>query len=48
MKAEGRTVLVCHKELPNGIVDRFEVVVPTKIKDQAIANYKSQGYNVRG
>ena len=46
MKKEGRTTLVCRKQLRNGIVDMFEVVVTTNDRDVAKKKYESIGYNV--
>ncbi len=39
MKKEGRVTLLCSKNLPCGVVDRFSVVVAEKSK--------SEGYEVK-
>lgn len=46
MKKEGRTTLICRKELNNGIVEMFEVIVNSSDKDTAKKNYESRGYKV--
>ena len=46
MKKQGRTTLVCRKDIGNGAVDFFEVVVKSADKDIAKKNYESQGYHV--
>ena len=46
MKKQGRTTLVCRKELSCGVMDMFEVVVKTADKDSAKKNYESMGYTV--
>lgn len=46
MKKQGRTTLVCRKELSCGVMDMFEVVVASSEKDAAKKNYESQGYHV--
>ena len=46
MKKQGRSVLICRKELNNGIVEMFEVTVGSSDKDVAKKNYESQGYTV--
>ena len=46
MKKQGRTTLVCRKELSCGVMDMFEVVIKTADKDSAKKNYESQGYTV--
>lgn len=46
MKKQGRTTLVCRKELGNGVIDFFEVVVKSSEKDLARKNYESQSYHV--
>ena len=46
MKKQGRTTLVCRKDIGNGVVDFFEVVVKSAEKDTAKRNYESQGYHV--
>ena len=46
MKKQGRTTLVCRKELNNGVVECFEVIVRTDNRDNAKKNYESQGYHV--
>lgn len=42
----GRSKITCTKKLPNGITERFEVVVKTEDVDKAIKKYKEQGYTV--
>lgn len=46
MKKQGRNVLICRKELNNGIVEMFEVTVGSSDKDVAKKNYESRGYKV--
>lgn len=46
MKKQGRTTLVCRKELNSGVVEYFEVIVRTDDRDIAKKNYESQGYKV--
>ena len=46
MKKQGRTTLVCRKDIGNGVVDFFEVVVKTSERDNAKKNYENQGYTV--
>lgn len=46
MKKQGRTTLVCRKDIGNGAVDFFEVVVKSSNKDIAKKNYESRGYKV--
>lgn len=46
MKKQGRTTLVCRKELSCGVMDMFEVVIKTTDKDSAKKNYESMGYTV--
>lgn len=46
MKKEGRTTLICRKELRNGIMDMFEVVVATSERDMAKKKYTDIGYTV--
>lgn len=46
MKRQGRTVLICRKELNNGVPEMFEVVVKSSEKDVAKKKYESQGYKV--
>ena len=46
MKREGRTVMYCHKVLPNGITERFRVVVASNAANEAKRNYELQGYKV--
>ena len=46
MKKEGRTILLCRKELGNGVMETFEVVVGRGERDTAKRNYESQGYTV--
>lgn len=46
MKKQGRTTLVCRKELNNGVMEYFEVIVKTDDRDVAKKNYESQGYAV--
>ena len=46
MKKQGRSVLICRKELNNGIVEMFEVTVNSSDKDTAKKNYESRGYKV--
>ena len=46
MKKQGRTTLVCRKDIGNGVVDFFEVVVKSAEKDTAKRNYESRGYTV--
>lgn len=47
MKKEGRVTLLCSKNLPCGVVDRFSVVVAEKSKSEAKNKYKSMGYEVK-
>ena len=46
MKKEGRTILLCRKELDNGVMETFEVVVGRGERDTAKRNYESRGYTV--
>lgn len=46
MKKQGRTTLICRKELNCGVIDMFEVVVTSNEKDAAKKKYESIGYNV--
>ena len=46
MEKQGRSILICRKELDNGIVEMFEVVIKSADKDTAKKNYESQGYHV--
>lgn len=46
MKKEGRTTLVCRKDLRNGIVDYFTVVVKSDERDAAKKRYEDAGYKV--
>ena len=46
MKKQGRSVLICRKELNNGIIEMFEVTVNSSDKDTAKKNYESRGYKV--
>lgn len=46
MRKEGRTTLVCRKELNNGIVEMFEVIIGSNERDVAKKNYESRGYHV--
>ena len=46
MKKQGRTTLICRKELSCGVMDMFEVVVASNERDIAKKNYENQGYTV--
>ena len=46
MKKEGRTILLCRKELDNGVMETFEVVVGRGERDTAKRNYENRGYTV--
>lgn len=46
MKKQGRSILICRKELNNKVVEMFEVTVKSSDKDTAKKNYESQGYKV--
>ena len=46
MKKQGRTTLMCRKELNCGVIDMFEVVIDSNERDKAKKNYESQGYTV--
>lgn len=46
MKKEGRSKLICRKELSNGQIDMFEVVVLTSSKNEEKKYYESMGYKV--
>ena len=46
MKKEGRSKLFCRKELSNGQIDMFEVVVLTSSKNKEKNYYESMGYSV--
>lgn len=46
MKKDDRITLVCVKNLPNGIVERFEVNVMKDKREQFVRDYESRGYSV--
>ena len=46
MKKYGRKTLRCSKKLPNGVMERFTVVVMANDCDTAKRNYESMGYIV--
>ena len=46
MKKQGRTTLICRKELSCGVMDMFEVVVASNERDIAKKKYESIGYHV--
>ena len=46
MKKQGRTTLICRKELSCGVMDIFEVVVASNEIDIAKKKYESIGYHV--
>ena len=46
MKKQGRTTLICRKELSCGVIDTFEVIVASNEKDTAKKKYESMGYHV--
>ena len=41
-----RTTLFCTKKLPCGVLEKFEVVVKSQIKEEAKKRYESIGYRV--
>jgi len=47
MRAKNRVALFCIKSLPNKKIDSFRVIVMREKKEAAIAQYKSQGYDVK-
>ena len=46
MLMKNRVRLFCHKVLPNGMMDKFSVMVAKCNKDAAISEYRQQGYKV--
>ena len=46
MKKEVRSKLICCKELSNGQIDMFEVIVLTSSKNEEKKYYESMGYKV--
>lgn len=46
MKKEGRSKLICRKEMSNGKIDMFEVTIMTSDKDKAKKHYEEMGYKV--
>lgn len=46
MKVEGRYKIVCRKKLPNGVTERFEVVIPYDKRNEIMASYRERGYKV--
>ena len=46
MKKQGRSVLICRKELDNGVMETLEVVVGRGERDTTKRNYESRGYTV--
>ena len=46
MKKVNRTTLFCAKKLQCGVLDKFEVVVKSQIKEEAKKRYESMGYAV--
>ena len=46
MKKEGRSRLICRRELSIGQIDMLEVVVLTSSKNEEKKYYESMGYKV--
>ena len=46
MKKETRAKLICRKEMSNGQIDMFEVVVDVKEKAEKKKWYEDMGYSV--
>lgn len=46
MKKETRATLVCRKEMSNGQIDKFEVVVNVNEKSEKKSWYEDMGYSV--
>ena len=46
MKKETRAILVCRKEMTNGQIDKFEVVVDINDKTDKKKWYEDMGYGV--
>lgn len=44
MKKQGRTTLMCRKELNCGVIDMFEVVIDSNERNNAKKKYESMGY----
>lgn len=45
MNRYNRKEIICTKVLPNGIRERFKVIVMAEDTDKAVKKYKEQGYN---
>ena len=46
MKKDTRTKLICRKEMNNGQIDMFEVIVLVKDKNDKKKYYEDMGYTV--
>ena len=46
MNKENRKTLFCAKKLSCGVLEKFEVVVKSQIKEEAKKRYESMGYAV--
>jgi hypothetical protein len=46
MKKETRAKLICRKEMSNGQIDMFEVIVPNADKQEKKKYFEEMGYEV--
>lgn len=46
MKKDTRAKLICRKEMSNGQIDKFDVIVLAKEKNEKKKHYEDMGYTV--